>query len=152
MTETHKGSHKKTMRAVMWEGKPFHMAVRDIPKPTVAKATDAIVRVTTAAICGTDLHIYHGILGGTEVPYSVGHEAIGIITDIGSAVDRFKIGDRVLIPGIPDQDELLVEPELLPTAYTAYGLGNVFGDLGGCQGKSELMSATLTPSGAAETP
>ena len=125
---------KKTMKAVMWEGKPFSVAVHDIPKPKIIKATDAVVRVTTAAICGTDLHIYHGVFGGTEAPYSLGHEAVGIVTEIGSAVDRFKVGDRVSIPCLPDADQLPIENELQPV-YTIYGVGNLGGDLGGCQGK-----------------
>ncbi len=96
-----------TMRAVMWEGNPSQVAVRDIPKPVIQIATDAIIQVTTAAICGTDLHIYHGVFGGSEVPYSLGHEAIGIITEVGSAVQRFKVGDRVVVPTDPNPNELL---------------------------------------------
>ncbi len=115
-------------------GNPLQVAVRDIAKPIIQLATDVIVQVTTSAICGTDLHIYHGILGGTNVPYSIGHEAIGVITEIGSAVQKFKVGDRVIIPTDPNPDELLVGPQLGPVTYTNYGFGNFTGDLGGTQG------------------
>ena len=140
--------HKKTMRAVMWEGKPFNVAVRDIPKAKLQEPEDVVVRVTTAAICGSDLHIYHGILGSDEVPFPIGHEAVGIIVEAGSAVEHFKVGDRVVIPGIPDQDTLPVEPKLLPTDLALYGSGKLFGDLGGCQGT--LSSVVSCDSGGPE--
>lgn len=130
------------MRAVMWDGKPYHVAVRSIPKAKIVEEEDAVVRVTTAGLCGTELHIYHGVFGGTEVPYPLGHEAVGIITEIGPAVEHFKVGDRVVIPGSPDPDVLIVDPELVPMHYAAYGTGNVLGPtLGGCQGKSFLLKS-----------
>lgn len=50
----------KQMRATIWEGKPYHMTVRDWPMPKIRDSRDVVVRLTTAAICGTDLHDYHG--------------------------------------------------------------------------------------------
>jgi len=129
------------MRAVVFEGKAFQVVVRDVPKARIIHQTDAVIRITTAAICGSDLHIYHGVLGGSDVPYSLGHEAIGIIEEVGSEVTRFKIGDRVLIPGSPNPDELSVEPELSPN-FTAYGIGDTSGDLGGCQGRQSILNPT----------
>lgn len=126
-------SSSKTMRSVVWEGKPFEVAVRDVPKPKIQAPEDAIVRITTAAICGTDLHTYHGIFGSSTVPYSLGHEAIGVVVEAGSATETFKPGDRVVIPGIPDEGHLITEPTPIP-ALAAYGLGKDFGNLGGCQG------------------
>ncbi len=106
-----------------------------IAKPTIQIATDVIIKVTTASICGTDLHIYHGVGGGTEVPYPLGHEAVGIITSVGSAVTKFKVGDRVLVPTDPDPDELLVGPlSAWPrNIQQLRGLGNLLGNLGGAQ-------------------
>lgn len=51
----------KYMRATVWEGKPYHMTVKDWPMPIIRDARDVIVRLTTAAICGSDLHDYHGM-------------------------------------------------------------------------------------------
>lgn len=121
--------HRKTMRAVVWEGKVREMSVKDVPKPRIEEATDVIVRVTWAAICGTDLHTYHGIFGGSDVPYVMGHEAIGVIEQVGDRVITYNIGDTVVIP-----DGNFAASG---TNSFTYGFGNVFGkDIGGCQGMS----------------
>ncbi|RYP12275.1 hypothetical protein DL767_011354 [Monosporascus sp. MG133] len=125
-------SAQETMRAVVWEGKPFEMAVRDVPKPRIQMPEDAIVRVTSAAICGTDLHTYHGLLGSSKAPWTQGHEAVGVVVEVGSATEAFKIGDRVIVAAVPDDGHLATEPTLLPM-YIGYGLGKDFGNLGGCQ-------------------
>lgn len=124
---------QKTMRAVVWEGKPYHMVVKDVPRPQIVEEDDVIVRMTTAAICGTDLHVYHGISGSTRAPWTMGHEGIGVITELGSAVQRLKIGDRVIVQALPDDGALNIRPDL-PQLH-AHGLGDDFGGLGGCQGK-----------------
>lgn len=126
-------SSRKTMRAVVWEGKPFEVAVRDVPKPRIQAPEDAIVRITTAAICGTDLHTYHGIFGSSVVPYTLGHEAVGVVVEVGSATETFKLGDRVVIPAFPDEGHFVTEPTTIP-ALSFYGGGKDFGNLGGCQG------------------
>lgn len=126
-------SSKNTMRAVVWEGKPFEVAVRDVPKPKIQAPEDAIVRITTAAICGSDLHIYHGYFGSSSVPYTLGHEAIGVVEEVGSATETFKKGDRVVIPAFPDDGFLATEPTTNP-GLALYGAGKDFGNLGGCQG------------------
>ncbi|RYP20774.1 hypothetical protein DL765_002607 [Monosporascus sp. GIB2] len=123
---------RETMRAVVWEGNPFEMAVRDVPKPRIQMPEDAIVRVTSAAICGTDLHTYHGLFGSTKVPWTQGHEAVGVVVEVGSATETFKIGDRVIVSAVPDDGHFATEPTLLPM-LAGYGLGKDFGDLGGCQ-------------------
>lgn len=125
-------SARETMRAVVWEGKPFEMATRDVPKPRIQMPEDAIIRVTSAAICGTDLHTYHGVLGSRQVPWIQGHEAIGVVVEVGSATETFKIGDRVIILCFPDSGHFVTEPTLL-SIYAGYGLGKDFGNLGGCQ-------------------
>jgi hypothetical protein len=63
--------HDKTMRAVLWEGKPFHVTVADVPIPKIQAPEDAIVQMTSAAICGSDLHNYHGLLGSATPGYSL---------------------------------------------------------------------------------
>ena len=122
------------MKAVFWEGKPFEVAVHDTPKPRIIEETDAIVRITTAAICGSDLHTYHGILGSSQVPWPLGHEAVGIVVKIGSAVKNVKIGDRVIVADIPAAGFLEEEHSVVPR-IALYGFGKDLGNLGGCQGK-----------------
>lgn len=66
-----------TMKAILWEGTPFSMRVAEVPVPVIQNDTDAIVRVTTAGICGTDLHVYRGTyLTTKQPPWIMGHEAM----------------------------------------------------------------------------
>jgi hypothetical protein len=129
--------NKETMRSVIFDGQPYEVNVRSIPKASIVKQTDVVVRVTTAAICGSDLHNYHGVFGSSEVPYSLGHEAMGIVERVGSGVEIVKVGDRVLIPDCPDNGLLDVKPEIIP-ALSVYGQGEDLGNLGGCQCKFKL--------------
>ncbi|KAK0650856.1 putative zinc-binding alcohol dehydrogenase [Lasiodiplodia hormozganensis] len=100
------------MRGVVYNGVPFEMNVQDLPVPTIGNETDAIVRITTSAICGSDLHIYRGVAGGTP-PWIVGHEAIGYISEIGSAVSSLSVGDYVVIPDTANHGHLEMEPETM---------------------------------------
>ena len=84
------------MKAVSYEG-THKMAVTDHPKPKIQSQTDALLRVTTSGICGSDLHMYDGrtpLERGTVV----GHEIMGVIEDVGDAVNSIKKGDRVVLP------------------------------------------------------
>jgi len=74
-----------------------HRSWDDKPRPSIINATDAIVRITTTTICGTDLHILKGDVPTVSDGRILGHEGIGIIDDVGSNVVSFKIGDKVLI-------------------------------------------------------
>ncbi|KAK3629684.1 hypothetical protein LTR56_017890 [Elasticomyces elasticus] len=85
------------MRAVTYHGIPFSVNVTNVPRPTIMEPTDVIVRMTLSAICGTDLHIYHGLEGGNP-PWVMGHEGLGTVWDVGSAVETLKVGDYVVIP------------------------------------------------------
>src|SRR5579859_6441234 len=122
MSPPHDHHHKKTMRGVIWQGKPFDIAVADLPFPKIQAADDAIVQITSSAICGSDLHIYHGIIGSARVPYNLGHEAIGVVREVGSAVDNFKPGDRVVVPWEVSDGTIPSQPTLLPVLH-AFGLG-----------------------------
>ncbi|ORY12830.1 alcohol dehydrogenase [Clohesyomyces aquaticus] len=124
-------NNQNTMRAVVWEGKPFHVTVKSVPSPHLIEKADVIVRVTTSAICGSDLHIYHGIFGSSQANWVIGHEAIGIITEIGKDVKHLRIGDRVIIPDIPDDGALNIEPRV--PQLKGFGFGDDFGFTGGCQ-------------------
>jgi threonine dehydrogenase-like Zn-dependent dehydrogenase len=88
------------------------------------------------------LHIYSGELGSKKTPWVLGHEAIGIVTAVGSAVDVFKVGDKVVVPDTPSSGELEVEDSSTLFGNLTggiYGFGEDFGPgLGGCQGKELL--------------
>ena len=85
------------MEAITWEGKPFHMSLRDTPVPQIKDTSDALIKVTTAAICGTDLHTYRGLAGSKNPPWIMGHEGIGTVTQIGTGVKTLKVGDKVVV-------------------------------------------------------
>jgi threonine dehydrogenase-like Zn-dependent dehydrogenase len=70
----------------------------DVPEPKIQESTDAIVRITASAICGTDLHFVRGTVGGMRKGTVLGHEAVGIIEELGSDVRNLQIGDRVVVP------------------------------------------------------
>ena len=83
------------MRAVVLV-EPGRVAVADVPDPSVERPTDAVVRVTRAAICGSDLHLLHGKT--PSAPGTVmGHEAVGVVEAVGGDVVRVRRGDRVVL-------------------------------------------------------
>ncbi|MCZ7438570.1 glutathione-dependent formaldehyde dehydrogenase [Micromonospora sp. WMMC241] len=85
------------MKALTWQGKR-DVRVEDVPDPRIEEPTDAIVRITSTAICGSDLHLYE-VLGPYLKPGDVlGHEPMGIVEEVGSGVTRLKKGDRVVVP------------------------------------------------------
>jgi len=84
------------MKAFVYHG-PENMSLDIVPKPKIQKPTDAIVKVTTSTICGTDKHIRHGGLPEVEPGRIIGHEFCGIVEEVGPAVTRFKPGDRVAV-------------------------------------------------------
>ncbi|MEV7228199.1 zinc-dependent alcohol dehydrogenase [Polymorphospora sp. NPDC051019] len=85
------------MKALTWQGKR-DVRVSDVPDPRIEEPTDAVVRVTSTAICGSDLHLYE-VLGAYLKPGDIlGHEAMGIVEEVGPGVDRLRPGDRVVVP------------------------------------------------------
>jgi threonine dehydrogenase-like Zn-dependent dehydrogenase len=85
------------MRAVVLQGKG-EVTVEDVPDPELPGPEGAIVKVERTAICGSDLHLYHGHMGAQGV--RLGHEFVGTVEDVGPAVHRLKRGDRVLVSGV----------------------------------------------------
>lgn len=83
------------MRAILFEdiGK---LRVGDYPEPTLLEPGDAVMKVTTAAICGSDLHLLHGRVPGLRADSPIGHEFVGTVTEVGSGVTRFEPGARVV--------------------------------------------------------
>ncbi|SOE90539.1 Threonine dehydrogenase [Burkholderia sp. YR290] len=84
------------MKALVFRG-PGQKALEDKPEPTIAKPTDAIVRITKTTICGTDLHILKGDVPKVRPGTTLGHEGVGVIEAVGNAVSNFMVGDLVLI-------------------------------------------------------
>lgn len=85
------------MKAVTWQGKQ-KMEIRNVDDPKILAPTDAIIRITATAICGSDLHLYHHGESVMEKGYVVGHEPMGIVEEVGSEVKKLKKGQRVVIP------------------------------------------------------
>ena len=86
------------MLAMNFRG-PFRVrADKNAPTPEIEHPGDAIVRVLRSCICGSDLHLYHGLVPDTRVGSTFGHEFIGEVVDIGSGVENLKVGDRVMVP------------------------------------------------------
>lgn len=85
------------MRAMTYRG-PYKVRVEEKDKPRIEHPNDAIVRVTLAAICGSDLHLYHGMMPDTRIGHTFGHEFIGVVDEVGSSVEGLKVGDRVMVP------------------------------------------------------
>jgi threonine dehydrogenase-like Zn-dependent dehydrogenase len=85
------------MKAVTWHG-THDVRVDEVPDPTIEQPTDAIIRVTSTGICGSDLHLY-GVLGPFIDPGDIlGHEPMGVVEEVGSEVTQIAPGDRVVIP------------------------------------------------------
>jgi hypothetical protein len=135
-----------TMRATVWNGIPFQVTVKSVPKSRLLTSEDAVVRLTSSAICGSDLHIYHGILGSSNPGWVLGHEGVGIVQEVGEAVQNVKPGDRVIVSGVPDDGVLKLQD--IPVVE-AYGLGTELGigDSEGLQGKLPLPPRSTFPSG-----
>ena len=85
------------MKAVTWQGKR-DVQVETVPDPTIQEPTDAIVRITTTGICGSDLHLYEVLGPFLEQGDILGHEPMGIVEDVGPGVTAIRPGDRVVIP------------------------------------------------------
>jgi threonine dehydrogenase-like Zn-dependent dehydrogenase len=84
------------MKAVVFHG-IGDIRLEDVSDPKIQEPTDAIVRITSSAICGTDLHMVRGTLAGMEPGTILGHEAVGVVEQVGSMVRNFDIGDRVVV-------------------------------------------------------
>jgi threonine dehydrogenase-like Zn-dependent dehydrogenase len=85
------------MRALCWHGK-YNVSVDNVPDPVIQEPTDAIIKITSTAICGSDLHLFDGYMMGMEDGDILGHEPMGIVVETGSAVTKLKKGDRVVVP------------------------------------------------------
>lgn len=85
------------MLAMNYRG-PCRVRADHMPEPRIEHPNDAIVRVTRSCICGSDLHLFHGLVPDTRVGSTFGHEFCGIVEEIGSSVRNLHVGDAVLVP------------------------------------------------------
>ena len=84
------------MKAVVYEG-PRQVSTKEVPDAKIERPTDVLIRVTTTNICGSDLHMYEGRTS-FEVGRTFGHENMGEVVEVGSGVEKVKVGDRVVLP------------------------------------------------------
>ncbi|HYH35870.1 MAG TPA: zinc-dependent alcohol dehydrogenase [Nocardioides sp.] len=85
------------MRAMVYRG-PYRIRTEEKDRPRIEHPNDAIVKVTMSAICGSDLHLYHGMMPDTRVGHTFGHEFIGVVDQVGPSVRNLSVGDRVMVP------------------------------------------------------
>lgn len=87
------------MKAVCWFGKG-DVRVESVPDPKILNPRDAIVRITSTAICGSDLHLYNGFIPTMQDGDILGHEFMGEVVEVGSEVNHLTVGDRVIVSAI----------------------------------------------------
>src|SRR5947199_9075391 len=85
------------MKAVTFHGKR-DVRVDEVPDPAIEQPTDAVIRVTSSGICGSDLHLYEVLAPFMEEGDILGHEPMGIVEEVGPEVSHIQVGDRVVIP------------------------------------------------------
>lgn len=85
------------MKAVTYQGIK-NVVVKEVPDAKIVKPDDMIVKITSTAICGSDLHLIHGMIPNLQENYVIGHEPMGIVEEVGPGVTNVKKGDRVIIP------------------------------------------------------
>ncbi len=85
------------MKAVCWYGK-HDVQVQDVPDPKIINSRDAIIKITSTAICGSDLHLYNGFIPTMEEGDILGHEFMGEVVEVGASITNLKVGHRVVVP------------------------------------------------------
>ncbi|MBU7316524.1 zinc-dependent alcohol dehydrogenase [Paenibacillus oleatilyticus] len=132
------------MKAVTYQGIK-NVQVRQVEDPKLQKADDIIVKLTTTAICGSDLHLIHGMIPNLPTDYIIGHEPMGIVEEVGPEVTKVKKGDRVVIPFNVSCGECYYCKNQLESQCDN---SNPNGDMGGFFGYSETTGGY--PGGQAE--
>jgi len=85
------------MKSLVWHG-PMDVRIDDKPQPSIQQPEDIVLRITSTAICGSDIHLYHGTVPGMQPGQTLGHEFMGIVEEAGPHVTEVKKGDKVVIP------------------------------------------------------
>jgi threonine dehydrogenase-like Zn-dependent dehydrogenase len=94
----HQQQEASIMKALRWHGKKDIRCDYDVPDPIIEDARDAIVKVTSCAICGSDLHLYDGFMPGMKRGDIMGHEFMGEVVELGGDVRKLRVGERVVVP------------------------------------------------------
>lgn len=149
------------MKALTWQAKRT-VTVEEVPDPKIIEPTDAIIRVTSSAICGSDLHLYEVLVPFMDKGDVIGHEPMGIVEEVGSAVTNLKPGDRVVIPftvacghcymcerGLQSQCETTQVREYNSGA-TLFGYSRLYGPLPG--GQAEYLRVPHADYGPVKVP
>ncbi|MDD9208060.1 glutathione-dependent formaldehyde dehydrogenase [Georgenia sp. 10Sc9-8] len=149
------------MRAVTWQGTE-KMSVEDVPDPRIVDPTDAVIRVTSTGICGSDLHLYSVLGAFMDAGDVVGHEPMGIVEEVGPEVTDLRPGDRVVIPfvvacgqcwmcrrGLHTQCETTQVREH-STGATLLGYSKLYGQLPG--GQAQYLRVPHAEAGAVVVP
>ena len=149
------------MRAVTWQG-PRQISVETVPDPKLEQPTDAIIRVTTTGLCGSDLHLYDPLSPFMTPGDVVGHEPMGIVEEVGTGVGNLAVGDRVVIPfniscghcwmcehGLQSQCETTQNHEH-GTGASLLGFSKLYGQVAG--GQAELLRVPHAGYGAIKVP
>jgi threonine dehydrogenase-like Zn-dependent dehydrogenase len=92
-----RSTERATMLALSYRG-PCRVRVENKPEPKIEHPNDVLLRVTRTAICGSDLHLYHGLVPDTRVGCTFGHEFAGVVEEVGPSVQSLMLGDRVVVP------------------------------------------------------
>ena len=149
------------MKALTWQAKRT-VSVEEVPDPKIIEPTDAIIRVTSTAICGSDLHLYEVLVPFMDKGDVIGHEPMGIVEEVGPAVTNLKPGDRVVIPftvacghcymcerGLQSQCETTQVREYNSGA-TLFGYSRLYGSLPG--GQAEYLRVPHADYGPVKVP
>jgi threonine dehydrogenase-like Zn-dependent dehydrogenase len=141
------------MKAVCWQ-KANDVRVETVPDPKILNPRDAILKITSTAICGSDLHLYGGYVPTVQAGDIIGHEFMGEVVDVGSGVNNLKVGDRVVVPStigcghchycehdmwslcdnsIPDGKSKIEEKLFGNITSAIYGYSHAFGGYAGAQ-------------------
>src|SRR5215212_9346667 len=149
------------MKAVTWHGQR-DVRVDEVSEPTIQEPTDALVRITTTAICGSDLHLYEVLGPFIDEGYVLGHEPMGVVEEVGNEVTNIQPGDRVVMPftivcghcfmcerGLHSQCETTQVREQGMGA-SLFGFANLYGDVPG--GQAEFLRVPLAQSTPVKVP
>src|SRR2546428_14014008 len=118
------------MKAITFQGGGA-VRTQAVADPKVVDATDVVVRITTSAVCGSDLHQYHGRGGGlVQTGATMGHEFMGVVEDLGAEVRQVQRGDRVIVPFSVSCGSCEWGRRRLPTQCTTTGRAVFVGPVG----------------------
>ncbi|VXC45530.1 zinc-dependent alcohol dehydrogenase [Nocardioides sp. AX2bis] len=149
------------MRAVTWQG-VRDVRVEDVPDPRIELPTDAIVKITSTGVCGSDLHLYETLAPFMGQGNVLGHEPMGVVEELGSEPGDLRVGDRVVLPfqiscgscwmcdrGLQTQCETTQVREQ-GTGAALYGFSKLYGEVAG--GQAEYLRAPLASANAMVVP